>query len=156
LQDAVVDKIKDEMQRLGLTRRELAKRLNDVTDKPITEQALGLWFARGRVPESRIADLEQVFQTSIQTDSYASGKSSSQFEIVKRVAGDKRMVEAERQTRINLGVELSPQAQMLAEWLDKIKDPMLKLECFHGCTALLMQALRQPTPTAAPAAPHQP
>lgn len=146
--DAVVSKIKDEMQRLGLTRRELAARLNSISDKGLTEQALGLWFARDRVPESRMADLERVFKTVIQADSQASGKTSSQFEVTKRLAAVKRTLDAERHGHTHQGAELSASAQMLAEWLDKIEDPMLKLECFHACTALVMQALRQPTPTA--------
>lgn len=144
MQDAVVDRIKEEMQRLGLTRRELARRLNSVTDKPITEQALGLWFARGRVPSSRMADLERVLQTPVTLD-----ENEKMFQVAFQ-----RTIAKVPQPR--QAAPISAQAQMLADWLDKIQDPMVKLECFHGCTALLMQALRQPTPTALPAAPHQP
>ena len=142
--DSVVQKIQDEMQRLGLTRRELARRLNDVSDKRLTEQALGLWFARDRVPDNRLADLDRVFHDLATNDS---GKVSA-LELVARPVMS-RLVQPQAAGH-------SAQAQMLADWLDKIQDPMVKLECFHGCTALLMQALRQPEPTAAHTPPPQP
>lgn len=137
--------LEEEMFRARLNKRELAARLSE-TGKPITEQALGLWFARGKIPLSRLADLERALNSNrIRAALSESLLTAPDKLIQKRVA-----FSPPRDS------DLSPQAQMLAEWLDKIEDPMLKLECFHACTALVMQTLRQPTPTALPAAPHQP
>jgi len=138
------------MHRAGLSKRELAQALSACGDK-ITEQALGMWWSRGKVPVSRVAGLAQVLDSGTLMD-----------ELAKAIVQPSGAVAAPRPkvepaTRYSAqavpAAALSAQGQMLAEWFDKIEDPIVKLECFHGCTALLIQALRREVPTDAPAPP---
>lgn len=149
----VIRILEDEMHRAGMNKRELAQALS-ACSAPITEQALGMWWSRGKIPTSRVADLAKALNSSTLLAELAHA--------IVQPWGGAAPAKADPSPVVRYSARVAPAAvpsaaaTLLAEWLDKIDDDMLKLQVFHACTTLIMQALRPPETTGAPASHPQP
>ena len=139
-----VQLLENDLAARGMSRRELAIQLSASTGKKITEQAVGLWFARNKIPSNRYSVLVDLLGPDSEVAQALSG----------RFAADPAPTVGTPRAPNKVGPSLSPEAQLLGEWLDKIPDELAKNEAFQACSAIVSQARRnlltatpQPSPS---------
>lgn len=140
-----IELLDDDLAQAKMSKRKLAQLLSE-HGRAITEQGIGLWWQRAKVPSNRYAHLVEIFGPDSQT-AKALGSPSTAW---SRPMPVPRHAQAEAQATKTL----SPEAQMLGEWLDKIPDGLIKFETFQAANALIIQALRRTQPTPEPAQPR--
>jgi hypothetical protein len=127
-----VQLLENDLAARGINRRQLAAQLSVSTGKPMTEQAVGLWFARNKIPSNRYSALVDLLGPDSEVAQALSG----------RFAADSAPTVGTPRAPNKVGPSLSPEAQLLGEWLDKIPDELAKNEAFQACSAVISQARR--------------
>ena len=141
MKQITVEMLNADLAQAKMTRRGLASALS-LRGRSLTEAGLSLWWQRGKVPGNRYTALAEILGPNSQV---AQAVQDGAFALGRPPTGYTTLAPA------SVSSTLSPEAQMLGEWLDKIPDGLVKFETFQACNALIIQALRRTQPTLAPA-----
>ena len=141
-----IELLDDDLAQAKMSKRKLAQLLSEL-GRAISEQGIGLWWQRAKVPGNRYAHLVEIFGPDSQV-AKALGSPSTAWSRPGPVTRP-------AQVAVQPASTLSPEAQMLGEWLDKIPDGLIKFETFQAANALIIQALRRTQPTLSPAPAHE-